>query len=334
MWVGREWNGIRSQNKCFFLWGGRAFLDQGWRGQKILLKRAWKDRLLGYRRTYPFSLISDQDYLDALEKIVQFRPDYIMGHSSIVERFAFVNRACASELRLLHLKGVVLSAEMLNSPYSARVIEEVFGCPVIQEYGAAEVDVMAYSTPQGYFSAFWNNHFLEILPSNDEKGGELLVTSLFPRCCPIIRYRIGDTIQLLDEDDGIEYGISRFKDIGGRVLDFLLMPDGQKVFAYIFPFVVRDDYELISRLQVVQSSQGYRMDVQSPVESLPEKVTDEMRRKLGKLHPDLSAIEIRVVKQLHQTERGKTPLIWREEIPSMNSAASSQIPVRDMGRSL
>jgi phenylacetate-CoA ligase len=278
--------------------------------------RNLKDYLLGYCRVSPYALTRDEGFRSIVPELVRFKPRYLIGYTSIVERLAYANRSTPDLLQGLALKGVIVSSDGFISPNGRRVVEEVFGCPVILEYGSIETDVMAYTNLAGHFQVFWQNHFLEVLPGQDGESGELLVTDLFPRCCPLVRYRIGDEIILCQEDTGLQYGLTRFQAVRGRMHDFVLMPDGQRIYAYLFYTVLKEFSEVVTRVQIVQLIDGVAIDVQSPLETIPDGILGEMHRRLRNLNPLQANIDIRVVKQLHQTARGKTPSVWLESPPT------------------
>jgi phenylacetate-CoA ligase len=309
MWVGRDWNGIDSQERCYYFWGMQGVLKNGLSKEKERFVRKLKDRLLGYRRAWPYDLVSDADYKKVAKELLEFHPTYLVGYATDIEQFAFANRSRASTFHKLKIKGAVVSAEGFNSPASAKVIEEVLNCPVIQEYGCVEADVIAYTDRSGQYSVFWHDHFLEVVNIGDGQT-ELLVTSLYPRCTPLIRYRIGDEIDLFDQDAGLRYGVTRFKDIRGRTTDFLQMPDGQRIDTHLFRYVMLNFTGFVNRLQILPSQEGIVIDVLSPLESIPEDVINEIRHELEKVHPLLLNVEIRVVKQFHQTTNGKIPYVW------------------------
>jgi len=48
----------------------------------------------------------------------------------------------------LKLKGIVTTAENLYE-HQRELIEKVFKCPVINEYGARDAGIIAYQCPQG-----------------------------------------------------------------------------------------------------------------------------------------------------------------------------------------
>ena len=312
MWVGRAWHGIQPEDRCFYFWGQPTLFENGIKGKINTQIRLLKDRWLGYQRLIIFDL-TDEDYQRAGQDMIRFKPSYLVGFSTALERLAYVIKKSASSVQDIHLKGIVATGEKFNTLDSQRMLEEVFHCPVIMEYGSNETDVMACTISNGTYAVFWENYFLELIDSPQGDQKELLVTSLYPRCFPLIRYRIGDKVELLEQDEGIPYGLSRFKNVLGRSRDFIEMPGGHHIHPSAFQIALRGFPDLITQIQLIALSEGVRIEVLSPLDVLPEQLTNEIHRRLGLVNPGLREVEIRVVKQLRQTPTGKTPIIWREK---------------------
>lgn len=76
-------------------------------------------------------------------------------------------------------------------------MEKVFGIPVINEYGASELDLIAFENPNKQWQINSETLHVEILDENDNllpngQEGRIVITSLFNKAHPFIRYDIGD----------------------------------------------------------------------------------------------------------------------------------------------
>lgn len=83
------------------------------------------------------------------------------------------------------------------------LLEKQFGIPVVNEYGASELDLIAFQNPIGEWQANCETLFIEVLDDNNNvlpngKEGRIVITSLYNKAHPFIRYDIGD-IGVLDE---------------------------------------------------------------------------------------------------------------------------------------
>lgn len=111
----------------------------------------------------------------------------------------------------------LLSVGMMLSPGLWQLLEERYGCPVLDLYSMNEVG------PVGVFDASAGGHvllqdklFVEILdpdgrPVSDGERGEITFTGGFNFCLPLLRYRSGDFASLHHGPDG-----PVLRDLSGR----------------------------------------------------------------------------------------------------------------------
>jgi len=182
---------------------------------------------------YRFNIFDFSDV--ALEKmVVKFRTtkfDYINGYTgSIVilaqylkRRNLFLDEICPT------LKVCIVTSEMLFDA-DKLLLEERFRIPVINEYGSAELDIIALENPEGIWKINAETLFVEILDENGKvlpngAEGRIVVTSLFNKAHPMIRYEVGD-IGILDEKSTLKNPI--LKKLIGRTNDVAMLPSGKK----------------------------------------------------------------------------------------------------------
>jgi phenylacetate-coenzyme A ligase PaaK-like adenylate-forming protein len=104
----------------------------------------------------------------------------------------------------VHLREVWTGGETLSAS-TRRFVQQAFGCPVVDSYGASEFLSLAFECR--YHRLHLNSDWA-ILESVDEQGLEVpagecgtttLLTNLANRVQPIIRYDIGDRVTIHDE---------------------------------------------------------------------------------------------------------------------------------------
>ncbi len=174
--------------------------------------------------------------------------DYINGYTSSIVLFAkflqqkniVLNQICPS------LKVCIVTSEMLFEEDKI-LLEKQFGIPVVNEYGASELDLIAFQNPEGEWQVNAETLFVEIL---DEKNqavpngteGRIVITSLFNKAHPFIRYDIGD-IGVLDAKSSLQKPI--LKKLIGRTNDVAILPSGKKspglTFYYVTKSIIEDD---------------------------------------------------------------------------------------------
>lgn len=187
-----------------------------------------------------------------LEKVlIKFKNnkfDYINGYTSSIVLFAkfllkkniILTSVCPS------IKCCIVTSEMLFDE-DKLLLEKQFGVPIINEYGASELDLIAFQNPQDEWQVNSETLFLEILDENNNvlpfgQEGRIVITSLHNKAHPFIRYDIGD-IGILDSKSTWKKPI--LKKLIGRTNDFAILPSGKKspglTFYYVTKSIVEDD---------------------------------------------------------------------------------------------
>ena len=178
--------------------------------------------------------------------------DYINGYtSSIVLLAKFLEQ---KNIILKHicptLKVCVVTSEMLFDN-DKMLLEKQFGVPVVNEYGASELDLIAFQSRKVGTDGEWlvnsETLFVEILDENNNvlpygAAGRVVITSLFNKAHPFIRYDIGD-IGILDEKSTPKKPI--LLQLIGRTNDIAILPSGKKspglTFYYVTKSIIEDD---------------------------------------------------------------------------------------------
>jgi phenylacetate-CoA ligase len=210
-------------------------------------KERFKDFLSNRFRFSIFDL-SDAVLEIFLKKFETATFDYINGYTSSIVLFAkflqqkniILKNICPT------LKVCVVTSEMLFDEDKI-LLEKQFGVPVVNEYGASELDLIAFQNPNGEWQVNSETLFVEILDENNTvlpygKEGRIVITSLFNKAHPFIRYDIGD-IGILDEKSTSKKPI--LKKLIGRTNDIAILPSGKKspglTFYYITKSIIEDD---------------------------------------------------------------------------------------------
>ena len=127
------------------------------------------------------------------------------------------------------------------------LLEKHLGIPVVNEYGASELDLIAFQNINDEWQVNSETLFVEILDENNQPvpngtKGRIVITSLYNKAHPFIRYDIGD-IGILDEKSTLQKPI--LKKLIGRTNDVALLPSGKKspglTFYYVTKNIIEDD---------------------------------------------------------------------------------------------
>ena len=210
-------------------------------------KERFKDFLTNRFRFSIFDL-SDKVLEIFLKKFETKKFDYINGYTSSIVLFAKFLQQKKIVLKDIcpTLKVCVVTSEMLFDEDKI-LLEKQFGVPVVNEYGASELDLIAFQNPDGEWQVNSETLFVEILDDNNivlpyGAAGRIVITSLFNKAHPFIRYDIGD-IGILDRKSTSKKPI--LQQLIGRTNDIALLPSGKKspglTFYYVTKSIIEDD---------------------------------------------------------------------------------------------
>lgn len=210
-------------------------------------KERFKDFLSNRFRFSIFDL-SNKVLEGFLKKFKTKKFDYINGYTSSIVLFAKFLQQKDIVLKDIcpTLKVCVVTSEMLFEEDKI-LLEKQFGIPVVNEYGASELDLIAFQNPDGEWQVNSETLFVEILDDENNvlpygKEGRIVITSLFNKAHPFIRYDIGD-IGILDEKSTAKKTI--LQKLIGRTNDVAILPSGKKspglTFYYVTKSIIEDD---------------------------------------------------------------------------------------------
>jgi phenylacetate-coenzyme A ligase PaaK-like adenylate-forming protein len=317
-WCARGWYGIQPSDRLFLVWGHSHLLGSGARGWINARRLELSDLLLGYRRFSAYDL-RPEAMVRAADSLLLFRPRYVLGYSVALDLFAQANADRADELRQSGVRLVVGTAESFPSAESVARLQDLFGCEVAMEYGAVETGLMAHTHPSGGYRVFWRSYLLETAAGAG--SNRVLVTSLYPRSLPLLRYEIGDEIEIGDAVDSGNAGLHAFQRVIGRCNDYLVLSDGTTVHSEVFSHVARA-CPAIRGFQVVEQP-GRLVFRYTSAAALSGGEEAEMRERFSKIHGELRCIGLEKVDVLDQTVAGKTHMVIREAEPSRPPLASA-----------
>jgi len=213
----------------------------GYRKERI------KDHL-GNRYRFPIFDLSHEKMEGFLGKFKRTPFDYINGYTSSIVLFAkylkqqnlILTEVCPS------LKACIVTSEMLFD--SDKILMETqFGVPIINEYGASELGLIAFQNTDNQFQVDSELLFVEILDNNDQplpngETGRIVITSLYNKAHPFIRYDIGD-VGTLSRKGTTKQPI--LEGLQGRTNDIARLPSGKIVpgltFYYVTKTIIEED---------------------------------------------------------------------------------------------
>jgi phenylacetate-CoA ligase len=273
-------------------------------------KERLKD-LFSSRFRFPVFDLSDavlDKYLNSFKK-KSF--EYVYGYTSSLVLFAkflkvrsiVLTNVCPS------LRCCIVTSEMLF-PDDKVLLEETFGVYVINEYGASELDLLAFTHKSGAFELNSETLFIEILDDNHQPvpqgtAGNIVVTSLYNKAHPMIRYALGD-LGIIDPKSTPKKQI--LQKLVGRTNDVALLKNGKKVpgltFYYVTKSVIDDDGSIKEFIVEQMDVSTFKVTYTSTVAMTDGKQQD-IKNALEKYVGSGLTILIERTEQLDRSARGK-----------------------------
>jgi phenylacetate-CoA ligase len=300
-WLGRGFYDVQVSDRLFHLWGHAHLFGKGGKRYINKAKRNVKNYLLGYKVFSAYHLTPER-LREAGEAIIKMRPDYIIGYSRSLAMLAKENVDQTFNFHKLSIKAIIATTEAFSQTSDAELIEHVFGCAVGMEYGAAETGVIAYTHPSNNrFRVFWDTYLIESIPI-DQKKSKLLLTSLYPRAMPLIRYEIGDTVCNYDL---VGNSIISFDKVLGRDNDLIHI--GNKSFIHPVAIIhsIQSHFGVLGAQIIQEKDNSISIKILCK-EPLHLDVEEIIRKDLSTLDPQLKVCRIIYVTHLEQTPAGKT----------------------------
>lgn len=229
------WNEIEMRKSLFSLWCYRKRYYNILSSDKLCYftivdeeeADTYEDgNIMGFSRKCLYDGTLKEVYL----KIVEFNPVWMIIQPSIAVLLCNIaqenNLEIPSALRYIEFTGEYLEKSVRQKT------EEVFQCETANQYGAKEVNSIAFECPEGNMHVMSDNVFVEII-GNEKESGEICITSLQNKAMPLVRFNVGDRGKILS---GKSCSCGNCNDIlvldAGRENDWIRFEDGSKIHAY------------------------------------------------------------------------------------------------------
>lgn len=305
-WRAYAWAGIPIAAPQALLWG-RALTRKG-RFQATLLD------FVANRRRLPMFGVTEESFEHYYSGLLRFRPIYLYGYVSAIKAFVEFLELSGKSLPT-SVRALITTSELLDDP-TREFLEGRTGIRVFNEYGCGEVGSIAHDCEMGKLHIMSDNLALECIPSPDlpDGLGELVVTDLFNRAMPLIRYRLGDLGKLSDAscECGRPYPV--LERIVGRAYDMIRDLDGRtfhpEAVLYVFEQLRRTGIQL-PPFQAIQAESGHlSVFVQSCVPVRPDE-SRAISESLRSAFDGRMTVEISHVETLTREPSGKLRVVKR-----------------------
>jgi putative adenylate-forming enzyme len=261
-------------------------------------------------------LPASQPLSTAVEQLNEWQPEVLISYASMAGILAEEQLA-----ERLHIQPevVYVASEVLTSQAKKR-IKEAWGDEPFNQYASTETANIA-----GEYKACRHMHFFEDLVITEvvdknykpvppgEYGDKILVTTLFSRTQPLIRYELNDSVRVSAELHPCKLPFAVLDGIQGRVEDSLILPAISGGEITVRPLVINRIMDIVpvSGWQVIQQADnGLVVLLAGARDGLTDKaLTRQIRASLVQEGAQVPYLRIQHVPEIPKTAAGKAPLI-------------------------
>jgi len=232
-----RWWGLSVGDRELAIWGSPVEVTRQDRLRNL------RDRILATRLLSAFEM-SEAVMSRYLDVLVTGGWRTIFAYPSSIYLLCLHARKQRRNLRRLGIKTVFVTGEVLF-PHQRELISETLNCPVANGYGGRDSGFVAHECPQGGMHIMADASVVEILDSRgrplpEGEPGEIVVTDLYSREVPFLRYATGDVGALSSRKCPCGRPLPLLERIEGRTTDFIVAPDGTILHALSVIYVMRE----------------------------------------------------------------------------------------------
>lgn len=286
-------------------------------GRSKYYKEKLKD-CLAARIRFPVFDLTDDKLDQFIKKFHKYPFDYINGYTNSLVFFAryILKKGIVLKDICPTLRLVITTSEVCDN-IDRDIMRSGFGVEVINEYGASELDLIAVEDTEGDWLLNYESLFVEFIGANGDsvgpdEEGKVVITSLYNKAMPFIRYELGDTAVLSSRKKG-NYSI--LDNVCGRTNDLIVLPSGKKSPGFTFYYISKSLLEkggIIKEFIIRQTAIDFFIFEYVADRALTSKEEQEILNTMEKyLEPGLKAsFERKAV--IQRTKAGKLKHFFSE----------------------
>ena len=261
-------------------------------------------------------LPASQPLSQTVEQLNEWQPEVLIAYASMTGILAEEQLA-----KRLHINPkVVYAASEILTPQTIKLVREAWGDEPFNQYAATETASIAAkhkSCRQMHFfedlviTEIVDEHYRPV-PAG-EYGAKLLITTLFSRTQPLIRYELNDSVRVSTEAHTCGLPFAVLESIQGRVEDTLTMPavSGSKVTVRPLVFNRVMDIVPVGGWQVIQQADNSLVVLLTNMRDglTDEALVDQLLHSLTQEGVRAPYIRVEHVSTIPKSASGKAPLI-------------------------
>ncbi|DAC73139.1 MAG TPA: hypothetical protein DSN98_01680 [Thermoplasmata archaeon] len=280
---------------------------------------------LVYRKDKRIMLNAFLPMKEIITQLDRFKPDLMYSYPATFFQLAYYKRKGYGE----HItpKALVVGGSVLEQ-YTRSYVEEAFGCKMYNTYESVESlgAPIAFECDEGTWHVNYDYFHVETIDEDREpvekgKRGHIVVTRLYGKATPIVRYTGMDDWIVLAEDNDCPCGLHTpvLKDgVEGRRSDSVVLPDGRLFpaasFASLYSILNDLKTRKVKQFQIVQKTL-HEIDILV--------IIDEDLRTVG---PSIDLI-FEKIKEIHSKKAGPGVQINVKEVQDIPSQKGKPAPL-------
>lgn len=260
-----------------------------------------------------------------VQKLNDFQPDILVAYASMARILAEEQHAGRLQIK----PTVIFTSSEVLTEQTRRRVEDAWGKILFNEYAATESGGLAAerSDHRGLY-LFEDLVIFEVVDEQNRPvppgiyGDKVLLTALFNRTQPLIRYELHDRVKLAAEPYSDNFPFALIDGIQGRTEDTLYFPDVQGGEVAVHPNVFHQVMDTVptNGWQIVQDTNGLTLLLSSIRGSFSDDLlVEKLQQVLATQGVIVPSVTVQRVDTIAKGAGGKAPLI-KSNLPRTASA--------------
>ena len=247
--------------EMMYFWGRAGYQI----GMKYVFFRIWasenrKSRITAFSRNlvmYDTLDLGEKNFKNIREILKNDKKiKILLGYPSTFDKLANYLIVCGDKPEMFKVESIITISEGLSEAVRKR-LKLVFDCPVISHYSNTENGVLAQECLENKeFHVNTASYVVEVLsmesndPAQPREMGRVVITDLFNKAMPLIRYDTGDLVRL-EESSKCSWNTPVFGKIEGRIHDLIYSTNGTPISPHGIGMIM-DTHERVVQFQFIQ----------------------------------------------------------------------------------
>jgi phenylacetate-CoA ligase len=248
-------------------------------------------------------ILIDQSISRIVEELQESNFNIIKAYSDdlfLISKYIIDNGIESIKPRIVSTGAALLDEKTKN------YIVRAFGVKPMDSYGSADAGQIAWQCYKSNYHINIDMVHIEVLNKGKSSpmgtSGEIVITNLWNTAFPMIRFKLGDIVTLLDGvcECGCEFPLLKMVD--GKTVDFIILPSGQAVAPHA-PKQVMSGLVEVKSYKIIQNiiTEVHVKIIPNP--SFNENVKNLIITKMNSLFNNEILVKIEIVNEIPRSAR-------------------------------